>query len=47
MTTAQIYHQHHFTCRTCICAGKGYGQRCAIGLQLWRNYQDEPQGGAA
>lgn len=32
------YHGHHFTCKTCIAAGQGYGLRCAVGASLWRRY---------
>lgn len=37
---AQAYHAHHFSCRTCIAAGRGsrYGQRCGAGVALWRAY---------
>lgn len=36
------YHAHHFKCPTCIAAarGLGYGQRCGVGMALWRGYQD-------
>lgn len=32
------YHAHHFNCSTCIAAGRGsrYGQRCGVGMALWR-----------
>jgi hypothetical protein len=33
------YHSHHFGCRICIAAGKGYGLRCGVGLALWTNCQ--------
>jgi hypothetical protein len=38
---AEAYHRHHFACRVCIAAGRGanYGERCAVGLGLWRAYQ--------
>ena len=29
---------HHQHCSACQCAGRGYGQRCAIGMQLWTAY---------
>lgn len=35
---AAAYHQHHFTCPTCIAAGKGYGLRCGTGAALWAAY---------
>ncbi len=37
---AAAYHTHHFTCPTCIAAGRGsrYGQRCGAGMALWRAY---------
>lgn len=36
------YLAHHFTCLTCIAAGRGsrYGQRCDTGVALWRAYCD-------
>jgi hypothetical protein len=39
---AEAYHVHHFTCPTCIAAGRGsqYGQRCGAGMALWRAYCD-------
>lgn len=40
---ADAYHGHHFTCPTCIAAGKGYGLRCGAGAALWAAYdQAEP-----
>jgi hypothetical protein len=37
---AAAYHAHHFNCPTCIAAGRGprYGQRCGVGMALWRVY---------
>lgn len=37
---AQAYHAHHFKCPVCIAAGRGsnYGERCSVGLALWRAY---------
>jgi hypothetical protein len=37
---AAAYHAHHFQCPTCIAAGRGslYGQRCGVGMALWREY---------
>ena len=34
------YLSHHFTCPTCIAAGRGsrYGLRCGAGAALWRDY---------
>ena len=34
------YLAHHFSCPTCIAAGRGkqYGQRCGAGMALWRAY---------
>ena len=34
------YLAHHFNCPTCIAAGHGsrYGQRCGVGMALWRSY---------
>lgn len=39
-STARAYHLHHFSCRTCIAAGRGirYGERCPVGLALWMTY---------
>jgi hypothetical protein len=39
-SAARAYHLHHFSCRTCIAAGRGirYGERCDVGLGLWKNY---------
>ena len=40
---AEAYHAHHFGCRFCIAAGRGAGcgERCELGLGLWRAYQGE------
>lgn len=40
---AQAYHLHHFTCPTCIAAGRGsqYGLRCGVGASLWAIYQNQ------
>ena len=37
---AAAYYVHHFNCATCIAAGRGsrYGQRCGVGMALWRAY---------
>ena len=34
------YLAHHFNCPICIAAGRGsrYGQRCGVGMTLWRAY---------
>ena len=39
---ATAYHLHHFTCPTCIAAGRGavYGLRCGTGAALWTSYQN-------
>lgn len=39
---AEAYYAHHFACRVCIAAGRGagYGERCGVGLGLWRVYQE-------
>lgn len=39
---AEAYHAHHFHCPTCIAAGRGsrYGQRCGVGMALWRSYSN-------
>jgi hypothetical protein len=36
------YLAHHFNCATCIAAGRSsrYGQRCGVGIALWRTYSD-------
>lgn len=38
--SAASYHAHHFSCPTCIAAGRGleYGMRCGPGLLLWDAY---------
>ena len=33
------YHAHHFGCRICIAAGKGYCLRCGVGSALWIEYK--------
>lgn len=38
-STFHAYHVHHFNCRSCIAAGKGYGKRCSVGLSLWFRYR--------
>lgn len=34
----RAYLAHHQQCTACQCAGRRYGQRCAIGMQLWTAY---------
>lgn len=38
------YYRHHFTCKTCIAAGQGYGLRCGVGASMWRRYAGEREG---
>jgi hypothetical protein len=40
---AKRYHTHHFNCISCIAAAKGarYGDRCSVGLKLWKAYLQE------
>lgn len=35
----RAYQAHHTQCPTCKCAGRGYGERCATGMQLWAAYR--------
>jgi hypothetical protein len=35
------YHLHHFGCTSCCAAGQGRGDRCEIGMGLWKAYQNE------
>ena len=37
---AAAYYAHHFSCPTCIAAGRGaqYGQRCSAGMASWTSY---------
>lgn len=46
---AAAYYAHHFSCPTCIAAGRGpeYGMRCAPGLLLWDAYDQQPATGLA
>ncbi|MFM7000540.1 MAG: hypothetical protein ACKOXU_05700 [Limnohabitans sp.] len=39
-TLDAAYLTHHFNCPICIAAGRGsrYGQRCGVGMALWRAY---------
>jgi len=39
VSLSRIYYAHHFSCKFCIAAGKGYGQRCKEGRTLWFNGQ--------
>jgi len=41
------YLAHHFNCPDCIAAGRGsrYGQRCGVGMALWRAYAQADQPG--
>lgn len=32
------YLAHHVQCTACQCAGRGYGQRCDSGVELWTAY---------
>lgn len=41
---ADAYHKHHFSCPTCIAAGKGYGLRCGVGAALWAIYTEHSAG---
>ena len=34
----RAYLRHHNQCTTCQCAGRGYGQRCDSGMELWTAY---------
>lgn len=36
----RAYLAHHNQCTTCQCAGRGYGQRCATGFELWTAYSN-------
>jgi len=38
-STFHAYYLHHFNCCSCIAAGKGYGKRCSVGLNLWFRYR--------
>lgn len=42
-SAARAYHLHHFSCRTCIAAGRGirYGKRCAEGMAIWKTYSGD------
>ena len=35
----RAYQAHHTQCPKCKCAGRGYGERCATGMQLWAAYR--------
>lgn len=34
----RAYLAHHSQCTACQCAGRGYGQRCDSGIELWTAY---------
>ena len=34
----RAYLAHHQQCSACQCAGRGYGERCATGFELWTAY---------
>ncbi len=34
----RAYLAHHQQCTACKCAGRGYGERCVIGMLLWTAY---------
>lgn len=36
----RAYRAHHQQCSVCQCAGRGYGQRCATGFELWTAYSN-------
>ncbi len=36
----RAYLAHHQQCSVCQCAGRGYGQRCATGFELWAAYSN-------
>ncbi len=36
---AAAYYRHHFTCKTCISAGRGHGTRCPAGADLRASYE--------
>ncbi len=36
----RAYLAHHQQCSVCQCAGRGYGQRCATGFELWAGYSN-------
>lgn len=36
----RAYLAHHQQCSACQCAGRGYGQRCATGFELWTAYSN-------
>lgn len=37
---ARAYYTHHVNCQLCQSAGKGYGELCSTGADLWVKYQD-------
>lgn len=36
----RAYLAHHQQCSVCQCAGRGYGQRCTMGFELWTAYSN-------
>lgn len=36
----RAYLAHHQQCSACQCAGRGYGQRCTTGFELWTAYSN-------
>lgn len=36
----RAYLAHHAQCTACQCAGRGYGERCATGFELWTAYSN-------
>ena len=36
----RAYLAHHQQCSACQCAGRGYGERCATGFELWTAYSN-------
>jgi hypothetical protein len=36
---AAAYYRHHFTCPNCKAAGRGHGDRCTAGAELWASYE--------
>jgi hypothetical protein len=36
----RAYLAHHAQCSACQCAGRGYGERCATGFELWTAYSN-------
>ena len=36
---AADYYRHHFICQSCCAAGRGHGERCPAGAELWASYE--------